>query len=369
MIRLRTRRAGRDDDENVAGVYRTFRKRPLAPATVRWAFEDSPGGRGDQWVVEADRGDGAFSVVGHHGLIPIRCRWNGEDVVIGKTAKTIVLPEYRPHILYLRFERECLQQIASRYHATYSFGVGAGRLRQALGYAGGDTVLDFERGLLPPGLAWRILARAPAGAQRRVRTWADRGIRAFAGIAGPSPSLPLEEIPSASAASASFFDDLGSQAERPGILSPSRTPEDLAWRFWNNPAREYVALAHTWSSGAKACCIVNTTNPWKLAIEDVVLPEPRPDLLAPLLTSVFAWGAGRGALMMSFMTTTTGQPPDLLDCLGRLMRPALRTQLAGYGLPGVAGPPWDMPRRIGPPGAAVGLDPAPWQVTAFLKPL
>jgi hypothetical protein len=368
-MRLRTRRAGREDDDAVAALYRTFRRRPLEAAALRWAFEDSPGGRGDQWVVEAEHGDGTWVVVGHHGLVPIRCRWNGGDIVVGKTAKTLVLPEYRPHLLYLRFERDCLKEVASKYHATYSFGVGAARMRQALGYAGRDVMLVFERALLPPGLAWRALARATPGAQRRLRAWTDQGLRALAAAVTPAAVLQLEELPADAARSAVFFDDLGNQAERPGIMTPGRSPGDLAWRFWNNPAQDYVALTHTSPGGAKSCCIVNTSNPWRLAIEDVVLPEPRPDVLVPLLSSVFAWAARRGALMMSLMTTSTGQPPELLDCLGRLMRPALRAQLARYRLPGAAEPPWDMPRRIGPPGAAVGLDPAPWQVTSFLKPL
>jgi hypothetical protein len=152
-------------------------------------------------------------------------------------------------------------------------------------------------------------------------------------------------------------------------LSPSRAPADLAWRFWQNPLQPFVALAYTWPGGAKGCCIMNLTLPWRPAIDDLILTDPRPDLLAPLLESVFAWAARRGALMVSFMTSTAGQPPELLECLAQKMRPALREQLTGYGLRLVAEPPVDMPKRVTPRGASSGLAGRPWRVTWLLRPL
>jgi hypothetical protein len=307
--------------------------------------------------------------VGHHGLVPIRCRWNGEEVVVGKTSKTYVLPEFRPHLLYLRFERECLREAEPRYDATYSFGPGAARFRRPLGYSESDRMIVFERGLLPPGLAWRAVARAPAALQHGAGRLTRPGLRAVAGLAHRRAPLALEEIPAAAAPASAFFEDIGHRAAHHGTLSPSRAPADLAWRFWQNPLQPFVALAYTWPGGAKGCCIVNMTLPWRPAIDDLILTDPRPDLLTPLLESVFAWAARRGALMVSFMTSAAGQPPELLECLARMMRPALREQLDGYGLRAVAEPPIDIPRRVTPRGASSGLAGHPWRVTGLLRPL
>jgi len=368
MTRLRTRRARREDAAAIAESYRRVRKRPLAADRLSWAFEDAPAGPGHHWVVESERPDGAPLIVGHHGLAPLRCRWMGEDVVVGKTTKTLVLPEYRPHLLYLRFERDCLLEAEASYHATYSVGPGAARFRGPLGYGGGDRMVVFERALLPPGLLWRAAASAPPAAQSGADPWMRPALRALAAVHA-RPSLALEEIAAADAPTSPFFDDLGRRAERPGVLSPSRTPADLAWRFWNNPLKCFVALAHTWAGGAKGCCIMNMTLPWRPAIDDLVLTDPRPDLLAALLESVFAWAARRGALAVSFATSTTGQPPELLECVGRLMGPALSEQLAAYGLRRLAGPVDEIPRRVTPRGRSAGLTGEPWQVSWFLRPL
>ncbi|MFO7693308.1 MAG: hypothetical protein R6V57_09515 [Vicinamibacterales bacterium] len=368
MTRLRTRRARREDAEAIAESYRRVRKRPLAAERLAWAFEDAPAGPGHHWVVESEGPDGAPLIVGHHGLAPLRFRWMGEDVVVGKTTKTLVLPEFRPHLLYLRFERDCLLEAEASYDATYSVGPGAARFRGPLGYGGEDRMVVLERALLPPGLVWRAAAGAPSALQSGADPWVRPALRVLAAV-HTRPSLQLEEIPAAEAAASPFFDDLGRRAECPGVLSPSRTPADLAWRFWDNPLKGFIALAHTWAGGAKGCCIMNMALPWRPAIDDLVLTDPRPDLLEPLLDSVFRWAARRGALAVSFTTSTTGQPPELLECVGRLMRPALRGQLAACGLRKLAGPVDEMPRRVTPRGRSAGLTRESWQVSRFLRPL
>ena len=369
MTRLRTRRARREDAEAIAASYRRAWARPLAAERIPWAFEDAPAGPGDHWVVEVEDAGGSPVVVGHHGLVPIRCRWMGEDVVVGKTSKTFVLPEFRPHLLYLRFERDCLSEAEPRFDATYSVGPGAARFRGPLGYGGGEQMVAFERAVLPPGLVWRAAARASAATQRGAGRWAGPALRTLAGSFRTRPPLELDEIPSAAGASAPFFEDIGHRAERPGVLSPSRAPAELAWRFWNNPLKDFVALAYTWPGGAKGCCIMNTMLPWRPAIDDLILTDPRPDLLEPLLESVFTWAARRGALMVSFATSTAGQPPELLECVARMMRPALRAELTGYGLRALATPADDMPRRVTPRGARRGLTQQSWQVSWYFRPL
>jgi hypothetical protein len=363
MTQFRTRRFQVDDEVELNRLYNTVTgsKCPRSLDRMRWMWYQAPGGPLESWVIEAKQEEGRWQMVGHHGLCPMRFTFGDQDLLCAKTTNTMLLPEFRSRFLYLRFEQECLREADVRFDATYSYAPGTSRLRKPLGYEGNSTWIQLMRGVQAPEPLSRLLGhfanRYPQLAGRSV----DDALAAVSAPAGRKSSLELTEYSSAEAIQAPFFEDFWDEARGNAGMSPRRDAADLAWRFWKQPGFTHTTLVHTSEAGGRAYCIVNTSNPWALRLEDIFLIPRRPDLLDALLSALFQWSARRGALLISFSTTTDGQPAEFLDVFARRM---YLPPLGRFRRPG------ELPRRLSGRGRAkVGVTLPRWNTTSLLLPV
>jgi hypothetical protein len=327
---------------------------------MRWKWYQAPGGPMDSWVIENEQPDGAWKIVGHHGLCPTRFTFGDQDLICAKTANTMLLPEFRSRFLYLRFEQECLKEADKRFDAMYSCAPGTVRLREPLGYVADSTWIDMVRGLQTPEVVSRILGfvatRYPDYAWSRIK----RAVVTVSSLASYKSPLSLTEHSSVQAPKSTFFSDFWAEARMLVGMSPRRDVADLAWRFWQRPDFKYSTLTYTWEGGARAYCVINVTDPLLLNLEDIFIAPLRPDLLEVFLTTLFAWCAQQGALLLRFSTTTNGQPKEFLETLARHMYlPPLRHFR----------PQMEFPRRFSPQGKSkVGNAGLKWNATRLLRP-
>jgi hypothetical protein len=327
---------------------------------MRWLWYQAPGGPVDSWVIETENPDGSWRMIGHHGLCPVRFTLGDSDLLCAKTVNTFLLPEFRAKFLYLRFEQQCLEEVRSRYDATYTYGPGTVRLRKALGYEGADTWLCLEHGSRPLDFATRFFTRF---VKKFPRTPWTQIARAWAGasvLSARKPSFEWMEYSPAAAMQSSFFADFWQQARSEAGISPRRDVADLAWRFWMRPGAGFVTLVHEWIGGGRVYCVVETSNPFLYNLVDIFVTPARPDLLDAALDALFVWCARRGALTLGFKTTTQGQPPGLMEVFLRRMRihPLQRFR-----------PQWQFPRYLSPRGKVAMGTPIPrWNATEFLIP-
>src|SRR6185369_8140138 len=365
MSPLRTRRFHPGDEVQIRELLikvkrgdSTIRQKSLE--LMRWKWFHAPGGPMDSWLIENEEPDGSWKIVGHHGLCPTRFTFGDQDLLCAKTTNTMLLPEYRSKFLYLRFERECLQEADKRFDATYSCAAGTTRLRKALGYTGDSVWIHMVRGLQTPEMISRLLglavSRYPSASWDKIK----RGVAAISSSANQKPSLSLAEYSSSEAPKSAFFMDFWNSARSSAGISPRRDVADLSWRFWQRPDFQYSTLTYTWADGARAYCVINITNPLVFYLEDIFVVPRRADLLEEFITAVFAWSAQRGSLLLRFSTTTDGQPVEFLDVFTQHMYlPPLRR----------VRPKMEFPRRISPRGRLKicngGL---PWNTTLLLRP-
>ncbi len=165
MSQLRTRRFQPGDEVQIRDLLiKVKRDDPMVQNKsldlMRWKWYQAPGGPMDSWVIENEQPDGAWKIVGHHGLCPTRFTFGDQDLLCAKTTNTMLLPEFRSRFLYLRFEQECLEEADKRFDATYSCAAGTARLRKRLGYVADSTWIDMVRGLQTPEMVSRILGFA-----------------------------------------------------------------------------------------------------------------------------------------------------------------------------------------------------------------
>lgn len=365
MARFRTRRFQPADESELNDRYIeiTRAKWPCFSRSLeimRWLWYEAPGGEMESWIIEAENPDGSWKIIGHHGLCPVRFTFGDRDLLCAKTMNTFLLPEFRSRFLYIRFEQQCLAEALSRYHAIYSQGAGTFRLRKPLGYAAEDAWISLEHGSryldFTTRIFTRFVKRFPHAPWTQIAGgWAGACLR----TAG-KPAFEWIEYTAEEAMQSAFFADFWEQARHEAGMSPRRDAADLAWRYWKRPGANFVTLVHSWAGGARAYCIVETSNPFIYSLFDIFATPMRPDLLDATLNSLFIWCARRGALTLVFNTTVRGQSPELMEVFSSRMRmhplTRFRQQL-------------QFSYFLTPAGkAAVGTPPPHWNTTEFLIP-
>ena len=91
------------DVESINLLYKLVTKRQRSNKQFIWQWLKSPAGPGDIWLI-FDKSKNLL--IGHHGIMPIRFTNKKQNLTFGKTENTMVLPEYREKILYLRYEKK-----------------------------------------------------------------------------------------------------------------------------------------------------------------------------------------------------------------------------------------------------------------------
>ena len=314
MTRFRTRLMEPGDEIAFNDAYNALGVAPFRPiAEMRHVWHNAPGGKVRSWIIEAEEEPGRWRLIGHHGLCPVRFTFGDQDLLFAKTVNSFLVPEFKSRFVYLRFEQRCLAQVEQDFDATYTLAGMAARMRGALGYDTSILELDLEQGLRVPAILSRLLMRT---AWRFPRL---KLVRPWRGLPKRPTSLALTALDSTAARASPFFLDFWQGTRATAGLAPRRDIADLAWRFWDMPGGRCETLVHTWPCGTRGYGIISNRDGLHFTLEDIFLSAPRAELLEQLVDGILSWCAENGGLMLSFMTTAEGQPPELLKIYRRKM--------------------------------------------------
>jgi len=364
MTAFRTRRTEAADEAELNSVFNRFigRRTPGKTRSIdqmRWLWHKAPGGKALSWLIEAQSGS-SWKIVGHHALGPVRFTFGDEDWLCAKTMNSFLLPEYRDKFLYLRFEKDCLEESGRHFDATYSIAPGTARLRRPCGYECDDSFLWLERSFRPHYLMCRAASYLLGRHSLKARQNFSRAISHLPAFCRSRTStIEFAELTPEEAAASDFFADFWAEARGGAGMAPRRDRADLEWRFWKNPGFKGVTLTFTGAAGDQAYFIVDTADPLFYSLVDFYAVSVPAQRLGLLFDALFDWCTRHGALSMKFVTSTNGLPAPWMEVVSSRMRPfcvPIRS----------LAPSADLPRRLSPRGRTRLAKLPHWNYTPIL---
>lgn len=323
----------------------------------RWQWQQAPAGPGDIWLIEANHPDGRVELIGHHGIMPIRFNCGEQELLFGKTENTMVLPEYREKILYPRFEMRFASAYEPRYHALFAtMGPAAAiRQRKALGYVFECRWCDLE-------LATGFLASIVKVAQRPRFGFLQSFLAKLLQPGGQAQlAAGVRLLTAEEARTDSFLRDFWSRSRGNWGVAPSRCPEDLAWRYWDNPYSRHFAVVIENPKKGDALVVVSLSSAGLASIQDICASRPDPVLLGHAMEQACLAVRKRLKCHMAVFNATEDAFAQAVweQWRSRLRRP-LVSRLRGRRN-GVE--PNVMPRKITAKGKEMELSTMPWNIT------
>lgn len=298
------------DAAAINDLYAAVTGRSRSIRQFEWQWLESPGGKGDIWLIEAIRDDGATILIGHHGIMPIRFSRGKEDLLFGKTENTMVRSEYRNKILYPRFERRFAQVYEERFEALFStFGPApAIRQRSAMGYSFPSRWVKLR---IPTSWAghflfiFRVILNRFGAKGRKSCEPVHRTQSNMSATSDASP-LKLRVLDDAQARIDPFFDSFWPNCRLHYGLTPRRDRKDLDWRFWSNPNRSHITLVSDSDASELGYVVlkVNGSSPDAASIEDIVPSAPSSIKYGRLLDSALVWLRINGFKWVDLSTTS-----------------------------------------------------------------
>ncbi|MGB3500416.1 MAG: hypothetical protein WBA44_02255 [Mesorhizobium sp.] len=352
-------RAFRSGDElAINGLYGDVTGRQRTLDQYRWQWLDGPSGAGDIWLIEAADENGAPKLIGHHGIMPVRFTRGETDLLFGKTENTLVRPEYRQKLLYVRYEKRFAEQYQGRYHALFSTTgpKAAIRLRSALGYSFPASWETFY-----VGTSWHSSLNLALHGAMRVR-----GSRVKSTSPGNWAATHRTDklLESGEARNSPFFESFWSNARYNHSVAPRRDREDLDWRFWHNPYKPHLTFIHDVEGPDRGYAILSQHSdfPHAAFVEDIVSANPTSAAFGSLLDALTECCHRAGIEWLVFMTTDDGRGETnfasllrrremRVSALQKAWRPAEKRQ---------------MPRRVTDLGASEGISGEPWHVSMIV---
>ncbi len=358
-IHYSSRRYRLGDEGVINNIYHQVKG--VARTREQWAWQwlETPAGPGDMWLIEATHPDGRSEVIGHHGMMPMRFTWGDNDLLIGRTENTMVLPEYRAKILYPRFENKFIKEYEERYDAFFS-GSGpaeALRLRRAMGYKniGRWQTLHSTTPLLGElvKLYNSIRGRLQGGkehARPKVRLELPRNTRLPAAVSIVTSREAVREP---------FFAEYWPRARLNNGIAQSRMVEDLDWRFWTNPYTEHGAVIINNPAMGDSLFVFSFRTRRSAELVDFSFERPSEDVIKKsvplalsamhkigvrLITSDFVDDHMKGSLLASYKKGFNG---SLISTVRSLTHKKERP----------------LPRRLTEKGIAKGLPLNTWDIT------
>lgn len=349
------------DEDAINALYFRITGRKRSREQWAWQWQQAPAGPGDIWLIEATHPDGQVELIGHHGIMPIRFTWGERDLLFGKTENTMVLPEYRTKILYPRFERRFAAEYEPRYHALFSTmgPVAAIRQRQAMGYVAENYWLDLEQAYWPWGTLVRIVQHPRL---RLLRKLVGFMLKPRLRAAIPDG---VEFLNASEAREEPFLKKYSIRARKNWGISPSRTAEDLAWRYWDNPYSPRYAVIVRRPNIGNALFIVVHNAPGLANIEDFSIDNVNAEgLTEALQLSMIAVKQRLNVSLIRCGFTSDAVPASVLPALKQSFKPSfvskLRNRRKTSTLP-------SMPRKLTEQGVEEGLANKPWNITMTIS--
>jgi len=142
LAKLESRRYQVGDEYGIVSLYNKITERCRTAEQHRWEWLDTPQGIGSIWVITES---GSGEIVGHHGLIPIKADYFGQNLLLGKTENTILHPKYLGTGIFFIHEKKFLQEAMKRFDLLYTtFAHGTpGKIRRKLGYKAVGKYLTY----------------------------------------------------------------------------------------------------------------------------------------------------------------------------------------------------------------------------------
>ena len=308
------------------------------------------------WLIEAVSDDGSSTLIGHHGIMPVRFSSGSLDLLFGKTENTMLRPEYRRKVLYPRFERRFASAYEGRFDALFST-MGddtAIRQRRAMGYKFPANWLHIRLRTSPSAelvFLLRIL-------QRKFRLQASTTASGL-----PASLPPLRALDDSSAGDEPFFQSFWSGCRAHYGVTPRRDREDLAWRFWSNPNTSHITLVSDSGEGVSGYVILSDDGgPEAASLRDIVPERPDAKSFRLLLQSALYWLSRQGIRWVDFSTTDDSVPASGLAGLLQSRQLRVLKAISKWRQQG----PDAMPRKLTAAGQAKGIGIDDWYVTPII---
>lgn len=229
-----------------------------------WQWLQSPAGIGEMWLIEYENEEGQRKLIGHHGVMAELFTFFGKEIIVGKTENTMILPEFRENILYLRYEKEFLNNYKKRFGAIFStFGPkNAIKMRAALGYKNNikweNTYIGYEP-LVSLSLIFNRIKLF------KINVDLDK-ISYFFYDGFDCQVLDGEK-------NIFDFDSFWGKISKDYELTPARTKANLSWRFWTNPYHKYKTLKISHPENGVFIAIIYVNENGVICVDDIFLEK------------------------------------------------------------------------------------------------
>lgn len=319
-----------------------------------WQWSKSPGGESEIWLIEAELENGEKKIIGHHGVMAEQFTYEGKFLRVGKTENTMVLPEYREKILYPRYEKLFFDAYEHKFHALFTTmgSNSAVRIRNALGYESKYYWTNLYLGR-DPALSWAFFKTRLLGNREKIEEKIKNlfGLHRVNGAdltLGFGPDLDFD------------YDGFWGDISLGYGLTPSRTQENLCWRFWSNPYRQHYTIKVVSPFFGIAICVFSIIRNGQIYLEDIFCENQNG--ISDFSSTLYKWFSREFNGILIGTTTTS-------DCLqiykGRffhedsaLHRIFINRQAVDH---------LKMPRLVTKNGLSVGLTKdSSWFVTPFV---
>lgn len=195
-----------------------------------WQWLSSPSGAGEIWLIHDESNES--KLIGHHGVMPVRFTCKDLDLTFGKTENTMILPEYRPKIIYPRFEKIFKDEYQSKFHCLFSTIAPRVvlKLRKLLGY---ETSVKWAIVEVRLGLKSEFSYLISKFKKKQNHSNSQCVLTREANL------FKHGFLSDECAIEAPFFRKFWDQSRLNYSIAPRRDYDDLMWRFWTNPYRRY----------------------------------------------------------------------------------------------------------------------------------
>lgn len=324
------------DGAQLNQLYKSVTGLPRTLEAWRWEWHEGPFGSAPSYVIVHRETN---AVVGHHGVIPIPLRFNGQSLRGARTENSMIDPAHRGKFMYPAFEAQILAQLIENYDAIFTTaGKGApGVVRQRLGYV---KIGDWHT--YSPGwsIGYHAARYLPVG---KWLGWLETVV-----TSRRVPGAELLEVD----ATARLVEVWNESGHRPCVAA-DRTTDFLDWRILRHPKISYRMGIIRWDGFDQAGVIwsekLQSNNTRLIQIEDLFTAKNSIETFSCALHAIVAHYRGARARVVI-----------------RTLRNGTEISDAAHGMT----PGWALKRGAGSPvylkTRHADVLKAPWEMTALV---
>ena len=315
MPRVTYRKFQAGDEEAINELYFSVTRCKRTIEQFRWQWLSAPAGQGEIWLIEYEEDNGKKTLIGHHGLMPLYFSNGEQDLVVGKTENTMVLPNYRRKMLYPKLERKFLESYKHRFDLLFSTKGPAPAIRQrkAMGYDAKERWVSYSWKLGLGGTLSRLLYSISVKQNKNIKL---RSLEKLLEISVvllkpfnifrriPKTTFSMEVLEDHQAKEHPFFDDFWEKCRYRYGVTPRRYREDLKWRYWENPNCEYITILINAEENCTAYAILRRRFKTTYTIDDFISQNSDLNFQKEIIENLCAWVSSKKGMVLDFTTTS-----------------------------------------------------------------